>query len=412
MLPVICIFIGAGIAQAMNQSRTASAYRAGVQDSLDTASATAEGARLAQGYALTLDPVQAIAEVTDQSLALARVSRASMAELDRRASALPLFTRISGMGAVAPPAAVARAIVETAASAAQRVGPPVSYVERAAAQMHPVMRRRWLIAYRDAQPARQWQMVEDKIGSRRAQKNIQLRAWIIERLAILEGAARARATRRGGNNSAAQQTVERLQQYFRAVSGSSWPADDDTIHAELMEIAQRIAPPGTHVPRTMRAPEGLQVIRAGRDLGVARAQRREFAERAEARRRRRAQQVRRQKRRRRAGAVGTALLTAANPVAGAALIAARALAKNRKRRRATRAERRERREERRERRADRRAADARRDSGLVRLITTATPVGAIRNAVRNRKRKRAARARARAAMGALLLPQSFGGAFV
>lgn len=413
MGPIILICIGAGVAHALNHGRAGSAYRAGVRDSLDTAAATAEGARLAQGYALSLDPVQAIAQVTDQSLALAEVSRASMHELDRRASALPLFTRISGMGAALPPRAVARAIV-TFSESARRVSPPRWYENRALAAMprRSNERLRWLREYREARPVRQWDMVEAKLEDRDARKNIRLRGWICERLAILEAAARNRLER--GNlppsgARAAHDTLQRIGQYFASVSGSSWPADDATIHAELLEIARRIAPPGVDVPRGMRAVEGPQRLISVEDMAQRRTSREARAERLEDRRERRARKARRRKR---ARTVATAFLTAANPVAGGAVIAAQAIARARKKRRAQRAERRERREERRERRADRRAADARRDSGLMRLITTATPVGAIRNAVRNRKRKRAARARARAAMGALLIPQSFGAGFV
>ena len=412
MGPIILICIGAGVAHALNHGRAGSAYRAGVRDSLDTAAATAEGARLAQGYALSLDPVQAIAQVTDQSLALAEVSRASMHELDRRASALPLFTRISGMGAALPPRAVARAIV-TFSESARRVSPPRWYENRALSAMprRSAERLRWLREYREARPVRQWDMVEAKLEDRDARKNIRLRGWICERLAILEAAARNRLERANLPPSEARamnDTLQRIGQYFASVSGTSWPADDATIHAELLEIARRIAPPGVDVPRGMRAVEGPQRLISVGDMAQRRTSR-VRAERLEDSRERRARKARRRKR---ARTVATAFLTAANPVAGGAAIAAQAIARARKKRRAQRAERRERREERRERRADRRAADARRDSALTRLITTATPVGAIRNAVRNRKRRRAARARARAAMGALLIPQSFGAGFV
>ena len=407
MGPIVCIIIGAGLAQALTASRAASAYRAGVQDSLDTAAATAEGARIAQGYALSLDPVQAIASVTDQSLALAEVSRANIRELDRRASALPLFTRISGMGAAMPPAAVAEAIV-TFAESARRISPPRSYVDRALATMpgRSNARVRWYREYREARPVRQWDMVEAKLEDRDARKNIRLRSWILERLAILEAAARNRLERENlppHIARATHSTLRRIGEYFASVSGTSWPADDATIHAELLEIARRIAPPGVDVPRNMRAVEGsVPAERIARRLQRARLRARLDGDGRDDRRAKRA------RRRKRMRTVGTALVAAANPVAGGALIAAQALGRRAKKRRAARAAARRRRAV--AGGAELRATSPRRRRAAARALAAANPIAAGRMIARARKRRRAARARAQ--MGALLLPQSFGAGFV
>ena len=404
MGPIVCIIIGAGLAQALTASRAASAYRAGVQDSLDTAAATAEGARIAQGYALSLDPVQAIASVTDQSLALAEVSRANIRELDRRASALPLFTRISGMGAAMPPAMVAQRIV-TFAEAAARRGPPRHVVARSLEHLSRAQRERFWNRWERLSPTEQWAAWENRADDDDA-KNLRLRRWIIERLAILEGAARARLERsnlppaieRGTKN-----VLERLAGYYHAVNGSTWPADSGTVHAELLEIARRIAPPGVDVPRNMRAVEGsVPAERIARRLQRARLRARLDGDGRDDRRARRA------RRRKRMRTVGTALVAAANPVAGGALIAAQALGRRAKKRRAARAAARRRRAV--AGGAELRATSPRRRRAAARALAAANPIAAGRMIARARKRRRAARARAQ--MGALLLPQSFGAGFV
>jgi hypothetical protein len=245
MLPVVCILIGAGAAQIMNHERRRAelpaAYRAGASDAIETVAATTEGARRAQGHAVTLDPVEAIVAVTDQTEGLARVSRYAMQELDRRASALPMFSRIAGMGAALPPAVVRDAIrVESApkfariAADLRRQGVPERRIR--------ALRAKFARADVDTRAQLAAAIDDGRVTGRRKRgvrerTNRELCRWILERIAILRTRAldlppakRARIT-------------GRLDAYAAKCDAAKWPADTSTIRAELLEIVERLRPP-------------------------------------------------------------------------------------------------------------------------------------------------------------------------
>jgi hypothetical protein len=216
------------------------AYRAGASDAIETVAATTEGARRAQGHAVTLDPVEAIVAVTDQTEGLARVSRYAMQELDRRASALPMYTRISGMGAVMPPSAVRDAIraesapkFRTIAVELRRQGVPEARIR--------ALRSRFERADVDTRAQLAAAIDNGRVTGRRkrgivGRTNRDLCRWIMERIAIL----RARALDMPIAKRA--RIIGRLDAYATKCDAAKWPADTSTIRAELLEIVERLKP--------------------------------------------------------------------------------------------------------------------------------------------------------------------------
>ena len=275
MIPVICIMIGAGAAHMIGaekrRAELPAAYRAGASDAIETVAATTEGARRAQGHAVTLDPVEAIVAVTDQTEGLARVSRYAMHELDRRASALPMYSRIAGMGAVMPPGVVSDAIraesapkFRTIAAKLRRQGVPEARIR--------ALRSRFERADVDTRAQLAAAIDNGRVTGRRkrgivARTNRDLCKWIMERIAIL----RARALDLPMATRA--RIIGRLDAYATKCDAAKWPADTSTIRAELLEIVERLKPSPPGARRARPAPAGM-VRRARRARRAAQARRR------------------------------------------------------------------------------------------------------------------------------------------
>mgnify|MGYP001254113588 CR=1 FL=1 len=238
MLPVIILILGGVTAYQATAGRR-QAYAAGVADAVATVEATHKGAQMAQRDAVILDPALEIAAVTDQSHGIRRVSARAMRELERRSTALPLFTAISGMGAAIPPDVVAQQIAEESPGVrwvqvlkrlrARNTEPDViARVKSRFARASEDERRALLSALDDDDDQRTRR--ERKSAGGRKRSTEQLYVWILERLTVLEGRA---ATKRGLRS---QQVQSRLATYREQAAAARQRDDRQT----LVQIAAKL----------------------------------------------------------------------------------------------------------------------------------------------------------------------------